>query len=204
MPAPRRVDLHRLHRGDYIAPKNPRIVTVGKAQYLAICGRGAPGDQLFRSQVNALYGMAYALKMEKKKLGKDFKVCPLEGLWWGREPRASGEPAGDWSWKLLIRVPTFVRQRDVAGAAAQLAARGRGEAAAEVKLELLKEGRCVQALHVGPCTSEDRTIERMRRAAQEVGLAFHGRHHEIYLSDPRRVPAERMRTVLRQPVRAAR
>jgi hypothetical protein len=204
MPAPRKVDLPRLHRAEYVAPKNPRLVTVGKAQYLALGGRGKPGDGLFHSQVSALYGMAYTLKMAKRKLGKDFKVCPLEGLWWEREPGEGGGPGGERSWKLLIRVPTFVRRRDLAAAAAALAARGRGGAAAEVKLEQLKEGRCVQALHVGPCFAEDRSIERMRRAAQEIGLAFHGRHHEIYLSDPRRVPAERMRTILRIPVRTAR
>ncbi len=200
---PKKVDLCRLHREEYVAPRNPRVITVGKAQYLAICGRGAPRDAAFRSQMNALFGMAYAVKMAKKKLGKDFQVCPLEGLWWDREPTESGEGSA-WSWKLLIRVPTFVRRRDLAAAAAQLATRGRGGTSADVKLEQLKEGRCIQVMHVGPDAAEGRTIERMRRAAQELGLAFHGRHHEVYLSDPRRVPPERMRTILRQPVRAAR
>ncbi len=203
MPPRKKVNLWRLHKQEYVAPKNPRIVTVGKAQYLAICGRGTPGSELFQTHVSALYGMAYTLKMAKKKLGKDFKVCPLEGLWWGREPQAGGLN-GEWSWKLLIRLPTFVRRRDLPAVATQLTARGRGATATEVKLEQLREGRCVQVLHVGPVSTESATIERMRRAAQEIGLAFHGRHHEIYISDPRRVAPERMRTILRQPVRAAR
>ncbi len=76
---PKKVDLCRLHREEYVAPRNPRVITVGKAQYLAICGRGAPRDAAFRSQMNALFGMAYAVKMAKKKLGKDFRRYAILG-----------------------------------------------------------------------------------------------------------------------------
>ncbi len=204
MPAARKVDLLRLHHDEYVAPRNPRVVTAGKGQYLSVEGRGRPGDALFRAQVGALYGMAWTLKMTKKGLGKDFKMMPLEALWWGEAAEPGAAPGAEWSWKLLLRVPNFVRRRDLSAAAQALAARGRGQGAREVALEQLKEGRCVQALHVGPYDTEHETIEHMARAARAHGLALHGRHHEIYLSDPRRVPPERLRTILRHPVRAAR
>jgi len=204
MPTSRRVDLFRLHHAEYVAPRNPRIITAGKGQYLSVEGRGKPGDALFRARVGALYGMAWTLKMAKKKLGKDFRVMPLEALWWSDSAELLAAPEAEWRWKLLLRVPNFVRRRDLAAAAEALAARGRGQGAGDVELEQLKEGRCVQALHLGPYGDEHETLERMSRVARAQGLALHGRHHEIYLSDPGRVPPERLRTLLRHPVRAAR
>jgi hypothetical protein len=187
-----------------VAPRNPRVITVGKGQYLSVEGRGRPDDSLFQARVGALYGMAWTLKMTKKKLGKDFRVMPLEALWWSDAAEFFATPEAEWNWKLLLRVPNFVRRRDLAAAAEALTARGRAQGAGDVALEQLKEGRCVQALHLGPYGDERETIERMARAARAHGLALHGRHHEIYLSDPRRVPPERLRTILRHPVRAAR
>lgn len=204
MPASRKVDLFRLHHAEYVAPLHPRVITAGRGQYLSAEGRGRPGDPLFQARVGALYAMAWALKTSKKRLGKDFRVMPLEALWWGEGTDPAATPEVEWHWKLLLRVPNFVRKRDLAAAAEALAARGRGQGAGEVALEQLKEGRCVQALHVGPYQDERETIERMARAARAHGLAPHGRHHEIYLSDPARVPPERLRTILRHPVRAVR
>jgi hypothetical protein len=204
MPTARRVDLFRLHHAEYVAPRHPRVITVGKGQYLSAEGRGQPGGAPFRARVEALYGMAWTLKTTKKKLGKDFRVMPLEALWWSDAGELLATPEAEWRWKMLLRVPNFVRRRDLAAAAEALAARGRGQGTGDVALEQLKEGRCVQALHLGPYGDERGTIERMARTARAHGLALHGRHHEIYLSDPRRVPPERLRTILRHPVRAAR
>jgi hypothetical protein len=102
---------------------------------------------------------------------------------------------------LLIRVPTFITPAHRRAALAQLIARGRGPRVRQVKLETLREGRCVQLLHVGPYEREHTSIERMASLAREAGLRFQGRHHEIYLSDPRRVAPARLRTILRHPVR---
>jgi hypothetical protein len=198
----KRIDLVGRHRKEYAASRSPRVITAGPGRYLSVGGQGEPGGELFQRQVGALYGMAYTLKFDKKAGGKDFKMPPLEGLWWGKG--RMGGPRSEWSWKLLLRVPNFVKRRDLAPAAEALRARGRGDGAAEVTIEEMHEGRCVQALHVGPYAAEPETMERMRRAASALGLALHGRHHEIYLSDPRRVAPERLRTILRMPVRAAR
>jgi hypothetical protein len=203
--SPRKVDVVARHRDEYVATRAPQIVTTGPGRYLSIPGRGEPGGALFQTHVGALYGMAWSIKMALKARGKDFRIPPLEGLWWPASEGAAREgPGSEWNWKLLMRVPNFVRKRDLEPAVRALEAKGRAGAAGEVRIEELREGRCVQALHVGPYATEPETLDRMRRVAADLGLAFRGRHHEIYLSDPRRVAPERIRTILRMPVRAAR
>ncbi|HLJ67589.1 MAG TPA: GyrI-like domain-containing protein, partial [Chloroflexota bacterium] len=140
---------------------------------------------------------AYTIKLEGKARGHDFVVPKLEGLWWAL---GSADP-GEWRWKLLLRVPGFVSHRDLSDAVRALEERGKGSDAAEVQLEDLDEGLCVQALHIGPYNRENETIDRMTAVAHENHLEFVGVHHEIYLSDPNRTPPERLRTILRHPVR---
>jgi hypothetical protein len=98
-------------------------------------------------------------------------------------------------------VPDFITARDLKGALAQLQARGKAPEAAQVKLETLREGRCVQMLHLGPYSDEPRTVAQMKAFAKAQGLALKGPHHEIYVSDPRRVAAEKLKTILRWPVK---
>ena len=202
----KKVDLVGRHRDEYAAARTPRLVTAGRGRYLALTGSGDPGDPLFQVQLGAIQELASSLKASKKIRGKDFRIPPPEALWWEAEhgSPAVAETGSRSRWKLLLRVPNFVKPRDLASAAEALRSRGQGAAAGEVRLEELREGRCIQALHLGPPGTEAETVERMRRAAAAQGLAFHGRHHVIYLSDPRRTAAERMRTVLRRPVRSAR
>jgi hypothetical protein len=194
-----KIDLYREHRSDYVTPRKPVLVSVGPARYLAVEGKGPPGGDEFTAQVAALYGVAFTIKMAKKSAGRDYTVSKLEGLWWGGTDRPpGGKKEVAWQWKLLIRVPELVTPADVRQAVAALAAKGKQ--ATGVMLETLDEGRCVQLLHVGPYTEEGPTIARMREFAQAQGVTFRGLHHEIYLSDPRRVAAAKLRTILRQPV----
>ena len=109
-------------------------------------------------------------------------------------------PKDQWQWRLLIRTPEFVTAEELAKAVAVLREKGKGGPVQEVRLESLAEGLCVQMLHVGPYDREGETVEVMKAYAEQNSLKFHGRHHEIYLSDPRRVPPERLKTILRQPV----
>jgi hypothetical protein len=172
------------------------VVTIKPAKYLGIQGKGEPGNAQFQAQIGALYGAAYTIKMTRKFAGQgDFKVCALEGQFWGF---AAGKPTMEW--KLLIRVPEYVTARDLKDAVAALKKKGKDAEAGQLRLETLKEGKCVQVLHVGPYDAERETIARMEAFARENGLAFRGLHHELYLSDPRRVPPERLRTILRHPV----
>ena len=195
-------DPFREARGEYAASAAPRIVDVASASFLTVTGRGEPGGPAFTTAVGALYGAAWTIRMARARAGQPFKVAPLEGLWWGRtfEGDFTAEPRDAWNWTLLVRVPAFVTRADLRAAQAALAAKGRPDAERLVTLGRLNEGRCVQALHLGPYPEERPTIERMLAFAAGRGMRFRGRHHEIYLSDMRRVPAEKRRTILRVPV----
>jgi hypothetical protein len=197
-----KLDLYRTHRAEYVAPKEPVLVRTKPAKYLAISGRGAPSAPAFSRSIGALYAMAFTIKMARKFAGRDYVVTKLEGLWWGQRAGRLliDEPKDRWRWKLMIRVPPFINERDRRAALATLAARGKDPLVRQVKLELLSEGRCVQVLHVGPYDAEHDSIRRMHALADEQGRRVRGKHHEIYLSDPRRVPAPRLKTILRQPV----
>ena len=202
MPKAQRFDVYREFAEDYVAPKAAVFVTLKPAHYLAITGRGEPGDATFQANVGALYNVAFTVKMARKFAGRDYTVSKLEGIWSdvGGEKMFLGEPRKVWNWKLLIRVPPFITQKETAAAIEKLRAKGKPAEVAQVKLETIAEGQCVQMLHVGPYTAEGPTLAAMRGFAMAQGLDFHGPHHEIYLSDPRRVPAERLKTILRYPV----
>jgi hypothetical protein len=178
-------------------------VTVDGAKYLSIDGGGAPGGEEFADKVGALYGAAYTIKMTRKFSGQqDYVVCKLEALWSFAEGKDfESTPREDWKWKLMIRTPGIVKPEELERAVAVLIEKGKSPSVREVKLEDISEGQCVQMLHVGPYDKEGETVEIMETFAEEEGLEFHGSHHEIYLSDPRRVAPERLKTILRRPVR---
>ncbi len=197
------LDLYKKHKAEYLAPKEPALVEVGPAKYLSIEGEGEPAGEDFQAKIQAMYGAAFTIKMTRKFAGKgDYKVCHLEGLWWtgGKGSDFLKVPRSRWRWKLLIRVPEFIAPDDLAAAKEALRKKGKPPEFEQVELETIEEGPCVQMLHVGPYAEEPQTIAQMAAFARAQGLAFHGRHHEIYLSDPRRVPPERLRTILRHPV----
>jgi hypothetical protein len=197
----RPLDLYAAHRAEYVTPKTPVLVRVGPARYLGITGRGAPGGDAFTEAIGALYGVTFTVKMARKFAGTLYTVSKLEGLWWGdRDGDFMDEPRERWNWQLLIRTPEFVTSSEVKDAAATLTDRGKSARVQDVALLTLDEGLCVQMLHVGPYIGEGRTLEEMHRMASAEGRRVHGRHHEIYLSDPRRVAPERLRTILRLPV----
>jgi hypothetical protein len=200
----KKVDLFREHQDEYVMSRDPRLVNVGSGTYLTVTGSGSPRSAEFRRHVGALYGCAYTIKFDNKlDRERDFKVGALEGLWWTKGKRdLVSSPKATWRWKLLIRVPSFVTKSAVASAL--LALRAKGRPIADVRREVLREGRSVQALHVGSYAEEPETIAKMNSFARERKLRLRGKHHEIYLSDPRRVPEARLRTILRHPVSALR
>lgn len=202
MAATQKLDLYKKYKAEYVTPKAPTLVRVKRATYLGVSGKGEPGSDMFMAQMGALFAVAYTVKMTKKAAGRGYKVCAPEGLWWGKRKGGdfSQEPQSQWNWKLLIRTPDFITKKDVDEAAAKLKEKGKGPEVAKVKLEIIEEGLCVQMLHVGPYSAEVESIALMKQFAKEQGLSFHSPHHEIYLSDPRRVAPERLRTILRQPV----
>jgi hypothetical protein len=193
-----KIDLKKDLKALYTASaKRAALVDVPKLKCLMIDGVGDPNNSpLFQGAMEALYGVAYTLKFGLKL---DYTVMPAEGLWW-----ADGEPPFDmankaaWKWTLLMVVPDLVTAAMV-GEAKKKKDVGR---VAEVRLESFREGPAVQILHVGPYAEEGPTVARLHQFAAESGYTLAGKHHEIYFSDPRRSKPEKMRTILRQPVKS--
>lgn len=199
-----KIDLFKSNKDQYAATQKPQLVEIRPAKYLAITGRGAPGSEEFSAKIGALYGSAYTIKMTRKFAGmQDYSVCKLECQYWldGDSFDFSNTPQEKWNWKFLIRTPDFVENEDLNNAAEKLLAKGKPDEVKQVKLESISEGLCVQALHVGPYDKEAETLTKMMDLASEQGMEFHGMHHEIYISDPCRVAPEKLKTILRMPVR---
>ena len=199
-----KLDLLKRYRTEYVTPKAPVLLTIGPAKYLAFEGRGAPASAAFQTAVGALYAVAFTIKMTRKFAGKrDYAVGKLEALWPNLNCEAAPPDKEQWEWQFLIRTPKFVSQKDVDQAITTLLKRGKGEDTRRVELRSLTEGTCVQALHVGPYEDESRTVAIMKELAEKRGLRLAGPHHEIYLSDPRRVEPAKLKTILREPVAKA-
>ncbi|MEU4777082.1 GyrI-like domain-containing protein [Micromonospora sp. NPDC023633] len=196
------VDAYQARRGEF------RFVDVPDMQYLMVDGHGDPNTSpAFTAAVEALYPVAYKLKFASRgDLGRDYVVPPLEGLWWA-EDMASFTVERDksrWDWTLMIMVPDWVGRDMFTAAVEQAGARNRPSRLDDIRLETLSEGRCVQTLHVGSFDHEAEVLARLHgEFVPGNGLRMVGRHHEIYLSDFRRVAPERQRTILRQPVAIA-
>ncbi len=198
-----KIDLFKQHKADYVARKKPSWVEIAEAPYLAIDGTGEPGGEGFQARVGALMAVAYTMKFDSKAAGRDYVVCKLEGIWHGLgEADLHDTSPESWHWRLLIRVPDFISAADVATAARKVMDQQGRAANLDVRLDSLEEGRCAQMLHVGPYDREPETVAVMADFAESEGFSLVGPHHEIYLSDPRRVEPERLKTILRYPVTA--
>lgn len=180
------------------------IVDVPDLRYLMIDGHGDPNTSpAYTDAVEALYPLAYKLKFASKSLGRDYVVMPLEGLWWADDMDAftAARDKSAWDWTLMIMVPDWIDEEMFADAVEQVSARKPPRRLFEVRLDTLSEGRCVQTLHVGSYDDEAGVLARMHHEfIPDNGLRMTGKHHEIYLSDFRKVAPEKLRTILRQPV----
>jgi hypothetical protein len=201
-----KVDLKRDQRTLYAPPAGRYVeVTVPPMRYLAVDGSGRPGCPAYQQAVEALFAAAYAAKFRSKgDLGRDYVVMPLEGLWWSDDMATFRTREKDrWSWTMLIRQPGWLDERTLAAAVEQARAKGRDPAGLLRVLDL-DEGRCLQTLHVGSYDDEGPSLAYLHdEHLPGLGLRPTGRHHEIYLSDARRVVPEKLRTILRQPVAPA-
>ncbi|GAA1620588.1 GyrI-like domain-containing protein [Catellatospora bangladeshensis] len=201
-------DVKKAFRELYAPPSRDfAVVDVPELRYLAVDGHGDPNTSAaYVNAVEALYGVAYAVKFASRKAGgRDFTVGPLEGLWRADDPSVFlTRDKTAWSWTMMISQPDWVTEDMVRAAVAAVAAKKQNPALAELRLRSLAEGRCVQILHVGSYDDEAPTLKRLHdRYLPEHGLTFNGDHHEIYLSDPRRTEPAKLKTILRQPVKAA-
>ena len=187
----------------YRARQTPELVDVPELGFLMIDGQGDPNTSTrFPQAVQALYGVSYTLKFALKHAGgPDYRIAALEGLWWAEDMSSFAlEDKSAYEWTLMIRQPDAVTPGLVEKAAAEVAEKKQLPAARELRLQRFAEGRAAQVLHLGPYAAEAPTIERLHAFIADQGLERRGRHHEIYLGDPRRAAPERLRTIIRQPV----
>jgi hypothetical protein len=164
-----------------------------------------PGDSpSFANATEAMYGAAYTLKFASKQRKQDpidFPVMALEGLWWVETGMYDFNNASGWLYTLMIMQPEHITPAMFADALDKLRKKRPNPAIDQLRLEPFEEGRAIQVMHIGPYAAEPATLQRMDDYAAQHGLSMHGKHHEIYLSDPRRAQPEKMKTVLRHPVR---
>lgn len=200
-----KVDLRTTVPGYDARPGVFSIVELPPATYLAVDGHGDPNTaQEYADALASLHPLAYAVKfLSKGVLGRDYVVMPLEASWWSEDMAAftARREKSRWEWTVMNRLPDWVSSDHVETARASVASRGAPPLLDRVRSETLHEGLCVQTLHVGPYDDEAAVLDRMHHEFLPANsLRLTGKHHEIYLSDPRRTPPPRLRTVLRQPV----
>ena len=203
-----KIDLKRELKSYFTASKSEwEEVTLPAFTYLMVDGLGAPGGEEYVAALEVLYPAAYGLKFHSKlELGRDYGAPPLEGLWWADDFSAYTQPdrREEWRWTMMLMVPEWISQEHVDIAFANQAKKKPDLDFTRVRLDLLEEGQCLQHLHIGPFAEEGPKLAQLHDEIMPVrGLAFNGQHHEIYLSDPRRSAPEKLRTVLRQPVKPA-
>jgi hypothetical protein len=183
-------------------------VEVPPMQFLMVDGAGDPNTaQAYQQALEALYAVAYKLKfISKKELERDYVVPPLEGLWWAEDMQVftTTLDKDSWLWTMMIMQPEWITAGLYERALEQVSASKELPALSAMRLEIYDEGLSLQILHVGSYDDESTTLHRLHHdVLPEQGLEPNGKHHEIYLSDPRRVAPEKLKTVLRQPVKAA-
>ncbi|MBF0344745.1 MAG: GyrI-like domain-containing protein [Nitrospirae bacterium] len=183
--------------------KAVEIVDVPEMNFLMIDGIGNPNtSEAFKNSIEALFSLAYTLKFISKKLpeARDYTVMPLEGLWWTQEIPFDIENKDCWQWTLMVMQPENVTKSLFDEALAQVQKKKNLLRYYSVRFESLKEGLCAQIMHKGPFSTEGRTIDVLHGFINESGHTIVGKHHEIYLSDPRKAQPENMKTILRQPI----
>lgn len=199
-----KLDLKREWKELYSAPREPALIKVPPLNYAMIDGDGDPNNSpLFVENTQALYAISFALKFALKKSDKgDYAVMPLEGLWWMKANKKY-DPAdrANWLWTLMIVQPPPVTRVFFNKALEQVQAKKGLAALDRVRFEKLNEGRAVQLLHIGPYSAEEPNLKRIREFMAANGYKHGGKHHEIYLGDPRRAEPEKLKTILRQPVK---
>lgn len=205
-------DYKKEYKEFYLPPKQPGIVEIPKMNFLAVRGKGDPNEENgeYKRAMELLYGIAYTIKMSYK--GEhviegffEYVVPPLEGLWWQEGIRGVDYSRKDlFQWISLIRLPDFVKESDFEWALEE-AARKKKTDFSQVEFFSYDEGLCVQCMHLGSYDDEPATIRQMETYVQEHGYAIDitdkRHHHEIYLSDPRKTEAAKLKTVIRHPVR---
>ena len=199
------IDLKKTNRDWYAPGPSPAMIDLPALPYLMVDGSGEPDPAInpdYRNAVESLFPVAYAVRKAIKERTDDaYVVMPLEGLWWAEDMEAFVKrDRKAWQWTLMIRIPPAADESLVTEIIADTSRR-KG-LAAEVRYGVLDEGTVAQVMHVGPYSAEGPVIAGLHDFIEEQGYERAGHHHEIYLSDPRKVDPARLKTILRHPMRA--
>ncbi len=184
--------------------KEVKFVDVPAMNFLMVDGKGNPNDSPeYKAAIEVLFMVSYALKfMVKKAKSIDYSVMPLEGLWWvDNITKFSPEHKDDWKWKAMIMQPNFVNAEDVKAAIEQVKKKKNLEAITKLRFESFNEGKAAQIMHIGPYSAEGANIAKIRAFIQSNGYSLGGKHHEIYLSNPGKTAPEKLKTIMRQPMK---
>lgn len=208
-----KIDYKKTEKHLYL-PKSPAIVQVPEMVFFAVDGQGDPNTSpAYQQALELLYGLTFTVKMSKMGGEEpegyfDYVVPPLEGLWWTETPGFDGKPPADkndFRWTSLIRQPDFVNEEVFAWAAERLAKKKPALDLTKARFLRWEEGLCAHLLHTGPYDAEPASIDRLTEFLREQGcvpdFTDTRRHHEIYLGDPRRTAPEKLKTVIRHPVK---
>jgi hypothetical protein len=202
-----KLDLKKTLKPFYDAKLTPAYIQVPAMNFLMINGIGNPNtSKEYSDAVQALYSTAYTLKFKlKKEQGIDYPVMPLEGLWWTDDMALfTVENKDAWLWTMMISIPEFIPAELVDVARDEAARKKDLPALPRLRLERFAEGLAAQLMHIGPYSAEADNIQRLHAFIQSKGHSFDGleqKHHEIYLSDPRKSAPEKLKTIIRQPVK---
>ncbi len=196
------IDLKKTYRGHYSAPRAPEVVNVPRRPFVMIDGHGDPNTASeYREAVEALYPIAYGLRAAiKAATGDAYTVMPLEGLWWVPD-MADFDPndKSNWDWTAMICLPAAVADTPATDVIAAVTTKKQLAAGDKARIEYYAEGLAAQVLHIGPYADEAPSIAALHDFIAANGHALAGKHHEIYLSDARRVDPAKLRTIIRQP-----
>jgi hypothetical protein len=199
MPATK-VDFKRELRDLYLPGREPSMVDIPEMGFLMVDGHGDPNvADSYREAIEALYSVAYAVKFAVKRSGLDFTVLPLESLWSSADPTAFAADKSAWDWTAMIMQPEPVTADIVEEARETVAAKKSLPALDLLRYERFEEGLAAQVMYFGPYSEEGPTIAALHEFIAQEGFVPAGKHHEIYLGDPRRTAPEKLRTVIRQP-----
>jgi hypothetical protein len=201
------IDYKKSEKELYQPKTTPSIVDVPEMTYIAIDGKGNPNtSEAYKTAIEILYGLSYSIKMSKMSGSVpegyfEYVVPPLESLWWS----VGSSDKDTFCWAAMIRQPEFITQDVFDSAKVALAKKKAKLDLSKARLEMITEGLCVQAMHIGSYDNESATIAAMEQYAVENGYTIDisdtRRHHEIYLSDPRKVAVDKLKTVIRYPIR---
>jgi hypothetical protein len=184
--------------------KEIHILTIPTMQFYMVDGKGDPNTaQMFKDAVSTLYACAFTLKMGYKKQHptKDYVVPPLEGLWFMEDMREwSSEKKNMWQWTMMIRIPDYISVSDAQKAIQTAKLKKNPPLIEQTRIVTYEEGTAVQVIYIGPYSEEHPIIMKMHEYAAKQGYKLKGKHHEIYLSDPRKITPEKYRTIIRQPI----